>query len=84
MLKQIPLIQFDQPFHPVILYENYLSRMVMNINKLQKMCIDLVLREREGVRSSLGVPCCFLEQDTFTSNKSSDNTQAAIAPSRHD
>ena len=30
---KLPLIQLDQPFHPVILYENYLIRIVMNINK---------------------------------------------------
>ena len=28
---KLPLIQFDQPFHPVILYENYLIRIVINI-----------------------------------------------------
>ena len=31
MLKKqlkLPLKQFDQPFHPVILYENYLIRIV--------------------------------------------------------
>ena len=36
MLKKqlkLPLIHFDKPFHPVILYENYLIRIVININK---------------------------------------------------
>ena len=28
--------------------------------------------------------CCMLEQDTFTSPKSTGNTQEAVAPSRHD
>ena len=27
---------------------------------------------------------CILEQETFTSQKSTDNTQEAMAPSRHD
>ena len=40
MLKKkqlkLPLIQYDQPFHPVILYGNYLIRIVMNINKTSK------------------------------------------------
>ena len=41
--------------------------------------------EREvGVRFSLRSPCCILEQDTFTSPKSTGNTQVAVAPSRHD
>ena len=35
--KKLPLIHFDQPFHPVILYENYLIRIVMNINKTSKI-----------------------------------------------
>ena len=30
---KLRLIQFDQPFHPVILYENYFIRIVMNILK---------------------------------------------------
>ena len=33
---RLPLIHFGQPFHPVILYENYLIRIVMNINKTSK------------------------------------------------
>ena len=73
MLKKqlkLPLIHFDQPFHPVILYENYLIRIVMNINKTSKILrIGLVVSERVGVRSSLGAPCCVLEQDTFTPKK---------------
>ena len=39
MLKKqlkLPLIHFDQPFQPVILYENYLIRIVMDINKTSK------------------------------------------------
>ena len=31
------LIQFDQPFHPVNLYENDLIHIVMNINKTSKI-----------------------------------------------
>ena len=69
MLKKkqlkLPLIQFDQPFHPVILYENYLIHIVMNINKTSKIVYWLIVSERVGVRSSLWVPCCVLEQDTF-------------------
>ena len=41
MLKKktikIAIVNFDQPFHPVILYENYLIRIVMNINKTSKI-----------------------------------------------
>ena len=66
---KLPLIQFDQPFHPVILYENYLIRIVMNINKTSKLHTGLVVSERVGVRSSLRVPCCVLEQDIFTPKK---------------
>ena len=72
MLKKqlkLPLIQFDQHFHPVILYENYLICIVMNINKTSKMRIGLVISERVGVRSSLGVPGCVLEQGIFTPKK---------------
>ena len=64
---KLPLIHFDQPFHPVIQFENYLIRIVMNINKTSK--IGLVVSERVGVQSSLWVPCCVLEQDTFTLKK---------------
>ena len=35
--KKISLIQFDQHFHPVILYENFLIRIVTNINKTLKI-----------------------------------------------
>ena len=72
MLKKqlrLPSIHFEQPFHPVILYEYYLIRIVMNINKFQKLRIGLVVSERVGVRSSLGAPCCVIEQDTFTPKK---------------
>ena len=34
---KLPLIHFDQPFHPVILYENNLIRIVININKTSKI-----------------------------------------------
>ena len=77
------LIHFDQPFRPVILYENYLIRIVMNINKTSKMRIGLVVSEKVGVRSSLGAPCCVLGRHIY-SDKSTDNTQVAMAPSRHD
>ena len=41
--------------------------------------------EREvGVGSSLRLPCCILEQDTFTSEKKTGNNQEAVAPFRHD
>ena len=55
MLKKqlkLPLIQFDQPFHPVILYENYLIRIVMNINKTSKIAYWLCSK-REGGGSIL-------------------------------
>ena len=73
MLKTIkiklPLIQFDQPFHSVILYENYLIRIVMNINKTSKIAYWFSRKLEVWVRSSLGVPCCVLRQDTFTPKK---------------
>ena len=40
--------------------------------------------ERSGVQSSFRSSCCILEQDIFTSPKSTGNTQEAVAPSRHD
>ena len=43
-----------------------------------------LIGERSGVRSSLGSPCCILEQDTFTPQTSTGNTQKAVATSRHD
>ena len=56
MLKKkqlkLPLIQFDQPFHPVIIYENYLIRIVMNINKTSKIAYWLSSK-REGGGSIL-------------------------------
>ena len=54
MLKKLklPLIHFDQPFHPVILYENYLIRIVMNINKTSKI-VYWLSRKREGGGSIL-------------------------------
>ena len=63
MLKKqlkLPLTQFDQPFHPVILCENCLIRIVININKTSKIAIGLVVSE---------APCYVLEQDTFTPKK---------------
>ena len=84
MLKKqlkLPLIHFDQPFHPVIVYENYLIRIVMNINETSKNAYWLSSKREDGVRSSLGAPCCVLEQDTFTPKKV---LIIAMAPSRHD
>ena len=55
MLKKqlkLPLIQFDQLFHPVILYENYLIRIVMNFNKTSKIAYWLSSK-REGGGSIL-------------------------------
>ena len=51
-ILKLPLIQFDQPFHPVILYENYLIRIVMNINKTSKIAYWLSSK-REGGGSIL-------------------------------
>ena len=54
MLKKqlkLPLIHFDQPFHPVILslsYENYLIRIVMNINKTSKIVYWLSSKRERG------------------------------------
>ena len=51
MLKKkikLPLIQFDQPFHPVILYENYLICIVMNINKTSKIAYWLSSKRESG------------------------------------
>ena len=55
MLKKqlnLPLIQYDQPFHPVILYENDLICIVMNINKTSKIAYWLSSK-REGGGSIL-------------------------------
>ena len=82
--RKLPVIHFDQPFHPVILYENCLIRIVMINNKTSKIAYWLSSKREGVVRSSLGAPCCVLEQDTFTLKKSTDNTQVAMAPSRHD
>ena len=54
--KKLPLIQFDQPFHPVILYENYLIRKVMNINKTSKLAYWLSSK-REGWGSDPHLGC---------------------------
>ena len=53
--KKLPLIPFDQPFHPLILYENYLICIVKNINKALKKCVlALVVSERVGFDPHLG------------------------------
>ena len=44
---KLPLLQFDQPFHPVILYENYPIHIVMNINRTSKIAYWLSSK-REG------------------------------------
>ena len=52
MLKKqlkLPWIHFDQPFHPVILYENYLIHLVMNINKTSKIAYWLSSKREGGV-----------------------------------
>ena len=52
MLKKntlkLPLIHFDQPFHPVILHENYLIHIVMNINKTSKIVYWLGSKRESG------------------------------------
>ena len=62
MLKKqlkLPLIQFDRPFHPVILYENYLIRIVMNINKTSKIVYWLSSKpEGGGSILTLGAMLC--------------------------
>ena len=45
---KLPLIQYVQPFHPVILYENYLIRIVMNINKTSKIAYWLSSKQEGG------------------------------------
>ena len=50
--EKLPLIHFDQPFHPVILYENHLICIVMNINKTSKIAYWLSSK-REGGDSIL-------------------------------
>ena len=49
---KLPLIQFDQLFHPAILYENYLIRIVININITSKIAFWLSSK-REGGGSIL-------------------------------
>ena len=78
------LIQFDQPFHPVILYENYLIHIVMNINKTSKIAYWLSSKREGGVLIlTWGAMLCPLVRHIY-SEKSTDNTQVAIAPSRND
>ena len=56
---KLPLIQFDQPFHPVILYENNLIHIVMNINKTSKIAFWLSSkREGGGLILILGAMLC--------------------------
>ena len=45
---KLPLIHFDQPFHPVILYENYLIHIVMNINRTSKIAYWLSSKRERG------------------------------------
>ena len=45
---QLPFIHFDKPFHPVILYKNYLLRIVMNINKTSKIAYWLSSKRDDG------------------------------------
>ena len=49
---KLPLIHFNQPFNLVILYENYLIRIVMNINKTSKI-VYWLSSEQEGGGSIL-------------------------------
>ena len=57
---KLPLIHFDhQPFHPVILYDNYLIRIAMNINKTSKIAYWLSSkREGGGSIFTLGAMLC--------------------------
>ena len=51
MLKKqlkLPLIHFDLPIHPVILYENDLIRIVVNINKTSKIAYWLSNKQEGG------------------------------------
>ena len=51
MLKKqlkLPLIYFDQPFHPVIPYENYLICINMNINKTSTIAYWLCSKREDG------------------------------------
>ena len=69
MLKKqlkLPLIQFDQPFHPAILYKNYLISIVLNINKTSKI-VYWLRSKREGGGSILTWGA--IEQDKFTPKK---------------
>ena len=81
---KLPLIQFDQPFYPVILYENYLICIVMNINKTSIIAYWL-RSKREGGDSilTLGAMLCPLARHIYSEN-STGNTQVAMAPPRHD
>ena len=77
MKRQLPLIKFDQLFHPVILYENYLIRIVMSINKTSKIAYWLSSK-REGGGSILtwGAMLCPMARHIY-SKKGTDNTQEA-------
>ena len=77
------MIQFDQPFQPVILYENYFICTVMKINKTSKI-VYWLSSKREGGGSilTLGAMLCPWARHIHFKN-SIDNTQVAMAPSRH-
>ena len=46
---KITIDAFDQPFHPVILYDNFLIRIVVNINKTSKIAYWLSSKGEGGV-----------------------------------
>ena len=52
MLKKkqlkLSLIQFDRPFYPVIIYENFLIHIVMNIDKTSKIAYWLSSKRESG------------------------------------
>ena len=55
---KLPLVHFGQPFHPVILYENYLIRIVMNINKTSKNLYWLSSKRGGGSILTWGAILC--------------------------
>ena len=56
---KLPLLQFDQPFHPVILYENFLIHIVMIINKTSKIAYWLSSkRDNRGSILTWGAMFC--------------------------
>ena len=86
MLKTIK-ITIDtiwKPFHLVILYENYLIRIVMNINKTSKNAYWLRSKwEGGGSTLTFGAMLCPWARHIYSEN-SIDNTQVAMAPFQHD